>query len=135
MKAISDDVVASYHRCRHTEASFDTLYELFLGKSPEIASMFVRTDFVLQKLMMKQSLLEMLNHYCGVEAVRPEIERLGKLHHQIAVRPEHYDLWLDSLCEAVAKHDPEYEVEQGERWRAAMRPGIALMLSVSDGVG
>ena len=134
MKAVYDDVVASYHRCRQSDTFFDTLYESFLGKSSEIAAKFVRTDFPHQKLMMKQSLLEMLNHYCGVESVLPEIERLGRLHRQLAVRPEHYDLWLDSLCEAVAKHDPEYKAELGTRWREAMRPGIELMLSGCDGV-
>lgn len=134
MKAVYDDVVASYHRCRQSGAFFDSLYELFLGKSPEIAAKFVRTDFARQKLMLKQSLLEMLNHYCGVETVRQEIERLGSFHRRIEVRPEHYELWLDSLCEAVAKHDPEYRAELGELWREAMRPGIALMLSVNDGV-
>lgn len=133
MKAVYDDVVASFHRCRRSEMFFDTLYETFLGKSPEIAAKFVHTDFVRQKLMLKQSLLEMLNHYCGVESVRQEIERLGTFHRQLAVRPEHYELWLDSLCEAVAKHDPEYRVELRELRRDAMRPGIALMSSVSDG--
>lgn len=134
MKAVYDDVVASYHRCRQSRTFFDTLYEVFLGKSPEIAAKFVRTDFARQTLMMKQSLLEMLNHYCGVESVRQEIERLGKFHRQLEVRPEHYELWLDSLCEAVTKHDPEYRVELGELWREAMRPGIALMLSGNDKV-
>ena len=134
MNAIYDNVVASYHRCRQSETFFDTFNETFLRKSPEIASKFVHTDFARQKLMIKQSLLEMLNYYCGIESSRQEIEQLGKLHRQLEVRPKHYELWLDSLCQAVAKHDPEYRVELREQWREAMRPGIALMLSVSEGV-
>ena len=134
MKDIYDNVIASYHRCRQSGPFFDTFYEILLGKSPEIASKFVRTDFARQKLMLRESLLEMLNYYCGVESVRQEIERLAKLHRRLEVRPEHYELWLDSLCEAVAKHDPKYRVELGELWREAMRPGIALMLSSSEGV-
>lgn len=133
MKDVFDEVVASYHRCRQSGAFFDTFYEVFLGTSAEIASKFLHTDFARQKLMLKQSLLEMLNHYCGIERTREEIERLGNLHHQLGVRPEHYDLWLDSLCETVATHDPEYRAELRGLWREAMRPGIALMLSVSDG--
>lgn len=132
MKDVFDEVVASYHRCRQSGAFFDTFYEILLGKSPEIAAKFVHTDFARQKLMLKQSLLEMLNYYCGIERTRKEIERIGKLHRQLDVRPEHYEFWLDSLCEAVAKHDPEYRAELGELWREAMRPGIALMLSVGD---
>lgn len=129
MKDIYDRVVASYHRCRQSSEFFDTFYEIFLPKSPEIASKFVHTDFARQKLMLRESLLEMLNFYCGIDSVRKEIEQLGKLHRQLEVRPELYELWLESLCEAVAKHDPEYRVELAELWRQAMRPGIALMLS------
>ncbi|MBL9082677.1 MAG: globin [Planctomycetales bacterium] len=98
MKDIYDEVVASYHRCRRNAAFFDTFYEIFLAKSPEIALKFARTDFARQKLMLKQSLLEVLNHYCGVTAVREELERLGNLHQQLDVQPKHYELWLEALC-------------------------------------
>ena len=132
MKDIFDQVIASYHRCRQSGEFFDTFYEVFLRKSPEISLKFARTDFARQKLMLKESLLEMLNYYCGIESVGEEIERLGKLHHQLEVRPEHYGLWLDSLCESVERHDPEYSVELVEKWREAMQPGIALMLSTAE---
>ena len=134
MKNVCDQVVASYHRCRQSTAFFDTFYEIFLGKSPEIVAKFARTDFARQKLMLRESMLEMLNFYGGIKSVREEIEQLGKLHHQIEVRTEHYEQWLDSLCEAVARHDPEYRDDLGEMWREAMRPGIAMMLSVNEGI-
>lgn len=133
MKDVFDEVVASYHRCRQTGAFFDTFYEILLGKSPEIALKFIHTDFARQKLMLKVSLLEMLNYYCGIESVKQEIERIGILHRRLEIRPADYELWLDSLCESVAKHDPEYRAELGERWREAMRPGIALMLPANEG--
>ena len=116
------------------ERIFDTFYDIFLGKSPEIAAKFAHTDFARQKLMLRESLLEMLNYYGGIESVREEIGRLGKLHRQIEVRAEHYEQWLDSLCEAVTRHDPEYRDELGEMWRDAMRPGIAKMLSAKEGI-
>ena len=128
MKDVFDEVVASYHRARESGPFFDTFYEILLGKSPEIAAKFIHTDFARQKLMLKQSLLEMLNYYCGIESTRKEIERIGALHRQLEIRPEHYELWLDSLCETVARHDPEYQPELEGLWRNAMRPGIALML-------
>ena len=134
MKAIFDSVIASYHRCRHSGALFDTFYEIFLSKSPEIAAKFIRTDIDRQKRMMKESLLEMLCLYSGVELAKQAIERLGKRHIQLEVRPEHYELWLDSLCEAIAKHDPEYREELDGQWREAMRPGINLMISVGKDV-
>ncbi len=134
MKNVCDQVIASYHRCRQSGAFFDTFYDILLGKSPEIASKFARTDFARQKMMLKASLLEMLNFYDGIESVREEIEQLGKLHHHLEVRAEHYEQWLDSLCEAVTRHDPEYRDDLGEMWREAMRPGIAMMLSVKEAI-
>ena len=53
-------IVASYHRARRTGQLFDTFYELFLAKSPEIPPMFARTDFPHQKLMLRESILEIL---------------------------------------------------------------------------
>jgi hemoglobin-like flavoprotein len=129
-----DKVIASYHRCRQSSEFFDAFYDIFLGKSFDIAAKFASTDFARQKRMLRQSLFAMLNYYCGIESVREEIEQLGKLNHQLDVRPEHYEMWLDSLCEAVAKNDPEYRDELGEMWREAMRPGIAMMLSVKEGI-
>jgi hemoglobin-like flavoprotein len=134
VKNVFDQVVASYHRCRQSSAFFDTFYDIFLGQSTEIAEKFAHTDFARQKLMLKESLLEMLNYYGGIESVRGEIDQLGKRHQQLEVRTEHYEQWLDSLCEAVARHDPEYRDGLGKMWREAMRPGIAMMLSVKEGV-
>ena len=54
-----EQVIASYHRARETGQLFDTFYRIFLGKSPEIPSMFARTDFPHQKLMLRESILEM----------------------------------------------------------------------------
>jgi hemoglobin-like flavoprotein len=130
MKDIYDSVVASYHRCRQTGQFFDAFYKIFLHASPEIAALFAQTDIVRQKLMMKQSLLEMLSYYCGTDSARQDIERLGKLHQRFNLRPEHYALWLKSLCEAVAQHDPKFSEDLGEQWREAMQPGIELMHSL-----
>jgi hemoglobin-like flavoprotein len=136
VKDVCDQVIASYHRCRQSSAFFDAFYfyDIFLAKSPEIAAKFAHTDFVRQKQMLKESLFEMLNYYCGIESVRAEIEQLGKRHHQREVRAEHYEQWLDALCEAVARHDPKYRDDLGEMWREAMRPGISMMLSVQEAI-
>ena len=58
-----------------------------------------------------------------------EIERLAQRHHQLNVKRKHYDLWLDALCEALAQHDPEFTAELEQKWRDAMRPGIAVMVA------
>jgi hypothetical protein len=55
-----NQVIASYHRARETGLLFDTFYELFLVKSPDIPPMFAGTHFAHQKLMLRESILELL---------------------------------------------------------------------------
>lgn len=121
-------VMASYHRCREDDEFFDTFYDLFLGKSREVAELFRHTDFKHQKLMLRESLLEMLCFERGVPGVEETIRRLGQRHKVLGVKDEMYTLWVDSLCEAVEKHDPEYAPELAQQWRDAMQKGIDVMI-------
>jgi hemoglobin-like flavoprotein len=121
-----DQVIASYHRARQSGQLFDTFYSLFLSKSPEIPPMFARTDFPHQKLMLRESIVEMLV-FAQTGSGRAEIERLAQRHRQVNVKPAHYDLWLDALCEALARHDPEFNPALEQLWRDSMRKGIAIM--------
>jgi hemoglobin-like flavoprotein len=121
-----DLVVASYQRARESGHLFDTFYDLFLRKSPEFPPMFARTDFPHQKLMLREFILEMLL-FAQTGSAREEIDRLAERHRQLNVKPRHYDLWLDALCEALARHDPKYDAQLEASWRKAMRKGIELM--------
>ena len=132
MNAPQDEVTASYHRCRADDSFFDTFYDDFLAKSPEIAEKFRQTDFAHQKLMLRESLLEMLCFEQGMDGARAEIKLLGRRHKDLRITSAMYGMWMDSLCEAVAQHDPQYTPELAQKWRDAMRPGIDLMISESD---
>ena len=88
------------------------------------------TDFKIQKLVLRQSLLEMLGFDREMSGTREEIERLGLRHKQLGVTPEMYAMWLDSLCEAIKKHDPSYTPELEQLWREAMLKSIKEMIAV-----
>jgi hemoglobin-like flavoprotein len=124
-----DAVIASYHRARETGRLFDTFYDIFLNKSPEIPPKFAGTDFDVQKRVLKESLLLLLSLDSRSAAGRQEIERLGVVHSRQGhdIRPELYELWLDSLCEALSRHDPQWAPELDALWRRALRPGIERM--------
>ena len=126
MESQFSQVVASYHRARRTGQLFDTFYELFLAKSPEIPPMFARTDFPHQKLMLRESILEMLV-FAQTGSGRDEIKRLAERHRQLNVTRAHYELWLDALCESLAKHDCEFNSDLERMWRDSMQKGIELM--------
>lgn len=130
MVSAQDHVIASYHRARRTNGLFDTFYGIFLGKSPDIPPMFARTDFAHQKLMLRQSLLEMMI-FAQTTAAREEIDRLAERHRELNVQPHLYDLWLDSLCEALGRHDPQFSPELERVWRDVMQPGVDVMRGTS----
>jgi len=83
----ANELTASYYRCRRDERFLDTFYDGFLSKSPTIAQMFAKTDFKFQKLVLRQSLLEMRCFDRGMSGTREEIERLGLRHKELGVTP------------------------------------------------
>ena len=130
-----NELTASYYRCRRDERFLDTFYDGFLSKSPAVAQMFAKTDFKLQKLMLRQSLLEMLCFDRQMSGTREEIERLGHRHKELGVAPEMYAMWLDSLCEAIKTHDPSYTPALDQLWREAMLKSITEIIAVGASHG
>ena len=120
-------VIGSYHRCRESDDFVDTFYEIFMGRSPEIAQMFADTNFKIQKLMLRESLMEMLFFAQEMPGADAEIKKLGRHHKRLGVKPEMFAVWLDSLCEAVERHDSEFTPELALEWRHVMQKGIDAM--------
>ena len=135
MTVQADELTASYYRSRRDESFLDTFYNRFLSTSPAVAQMFADTDFTIQKLMLRQSLLDMLGFYREMPGTHEEIERLGLRHQKLGVTPEMYTMWLDSLCEAIKKHDPSYTPALEQLWREAMLKSIQEMVAVGASHG
>ncbi len=126
----SHDVVqTSFDRCLATGDFFQTFYDIFLATSPEITSKFAQTDFNKQKNLIKASVAMMIRLGTGNANARRILEKVGNTHSRQAldIRPELYDLWLDSLCEAIQRHDPDYNAELEALWRENMQEGIKLV--------
>ncbi len=70
-----------------------------------------------------------------MSGTREEIERLGLRHKELCVRPEMYTMWLDSRCEAIKKHDPNYTLALEQLWREAMLKSIKEINSVGSSQG
>lgn len=127
-----NDLTDSYYRCRRDDRFLDTFYDLFLSTSPAVAEMFAKTDFRLQKLMLRQSLLEMICFHRGITGTREEIQRLGHRHKELGITSEMYSQWVESLCEAIKIHDPKYTPALEQLWRNAMVKSIEEMVVVSS---
>lgn len=126
-----EQVLASYHRCEAAGGLFDSFYDIFFAKSPEIPPKFANTDMEKQKQDVMASVLMALRLATGDAVAKRYVLEIAKSHGRLGynIKPELYELWLDSLCEALQKHDPRYTPELGGQWRQAMRPAIELMIS------
>ncbi|MBP61442.1 MAG: globin [Planctomycetaceae bacterium] len=126
-----ETVIASYYRCEDSGGFFDTFYEVFFEKSPEIRPKFAHTEMKTQKQFLAASMLWALRLTKGCEIAHREVEKIGKSHSRSVhnIHPKLYELWLDALCEAIAIHDSQYTTELEKLWRDAMREGIDLIVS------
>jgi len=124
---------ASLKRCLSTPDFLRTFYELFMGFSEEIREKFRQTDFTRQTRVLADSLYAMAVIAQGESEspARAEIERLAQQHGraQLDIRPELYDVWLDSLIKAVRQYDPEFTPALEVAWRETLLVGIEQMRS------
>jgi hemoglobin-like flavoprotein len=126
-----EQVFASYHRCEAAGGFFDSFYEILFAKSSEIPPKFADTEMARQKQDAMASVLMALRLATGDRVARGYVEEIAESHnrHGHNIRPELYDLWLDALCEAVQRHDPQYIPALEAQWRQAMRPAIELIVA------
>lgn len=125
---------ASLKRCLATPDFLHAFYEEFMGFSEEIRAKFRQTDFTRQTRILADSLY-MMTVVAQGESEGPafaEFDRLGRQHShgQLDIRPELYDVWLDSLIKAVRQYDPEFTPALEIAWRETLRPGIEHMRSM-----
>ncbi len=126
-----DDIRASFDRCEATGDFAERFYEIFLASSPEVAPLFAKTDFNKQRKLLRASVYILVMRDVENPEAREMLERVGNSHssERLNIRPDLYELWLDSLCKAVEVMDPDWSMGLEAAWRARMRPGIELITS------
>ena len=125
----ADRVMQSYGRCCASPTFFDTFYQLFTGSSPAVREKFVNTDMSAQKHLLRAGILNLVLYARGMPDSK--LRAIGQSHSRegFDIRPELYDLWLDSLLLAVREHDGEAGAEDLAAWREVLGKGIALIKS------
>ena len=135
-RGMDEKVLATYdgslRRCNSSRGFLDRFYETFLASSPAVRMKFDGTDLVRQKRALRASLHLMV---LAAEDERNGPERylrgFAARHSraQLDIGAELYDLWLDSILDAVRVHDPEFGPEVEKAWEAVMTVGIKYLLS------
>ena len=123
-------VQASFARFDSPEF-YDTVYDIFLAKSPEVRAVFANTDFKRQKVIIRTTVSLMVRFQLPDPRAQEVFEKVGKSHSREGynIHPSLYGLWLDSLLESIQKHDPEASTDLADAWREYLKEGVDLIAS------
>ena len=119
----------SLDRCLCQPGFMDHFYEIFLASDQEIVDKFVDTDFQEQKRMLRLSLYMIVSIGQSMPEAESHFERIAELHssRRLNIRPQLYNVWLDSLLQAARAHDQLFDLELEKVWRNIMAYGIEFM--------
>lgn len=126
------DIHRSYGRCLQSRDFLQHFYTILMASSEEIRSAFARTDFGRQRRALRRGITTAILYASGNDIVDTEVQRMAQVHSRqgrAPVRPVLYQLWLDSLLQAVRERDPEITPELERRWHASMTPVIEAFKS------
>ena len=125
---VFDDSLA---RCLSKHGFLDRFYERFLASSDEVREKFRHTDFQRQKQMLEDSLFLMTSVSGAPAEELEELDRVARRHgrHDLDIGPELYDLWLESLLQAVREYDGHFDRDVERAWRNVLAEGIEFMQS------
>ena len=128
----NDSVRQSFDRCEATGDFAERFYEAFLHAAPDVASLFAQTDFEKQRKLLRGTVYIMVTRTVDDPTARETLGKIGRSHSRsgLDIRPELYEVWLDSVCEAVQLLDPEATPDLDAAWREQLRPGIDLITAL-----
>ncbi len=126
------EVQASFKRCELTGDFAETFYSIFLDASDDIAPLFANTDFRKQRALLRGTVFMMVMKDVDDARANGHFVKVGESHSsgRLDIKPELYEVWLDSLCATVKKLDPEWTEALETQWWQKMRPAIALITSM-----
>lgn len=123
-------VMQSFGRCCASATFFDTFYKHFLASSPSIRDRFINTDMAAQKHLLRAGVLNLVLYARGMRDTK--LRALGESHSRMSldIKPELYDLWIESFLQAVREHDHEAGDKELTAWREVLSKGINLIKSL-----
>jgi hemoglobin-like flavoprotein len=107
---------------------FKQFYDTFFSKSGEISEKFANVDMSTQIGVLQKSMVHIISFYV-TKTDTEYLLSIARTHSrdEYDIKPEYYDVWLESLLETVRILDPEFEDKIELAWQLAMTPGIQFM--------
>jgi hypothetical protein len=122
-------VLASYARCREQGGFVKSFYQQLWSRDPAIQQRFRHTDMERQETIMREAINMLLMFAGGSVVARMGLDRIADIHSRKRhdVPPALYALFADVLVDTARTWDPRWEPALEQKWRAALRPGLAHM--------
>ncbi len=132
MKEEISKVRLSYGRAISKRNFLGRFYTLFMQSNPVVARKLAATDIVKQQELLSQAVNMVILFPQGNKIAKNAIKRIRESHNRdgLAIKPEYYQFWIDSLVIALAEHDPEFDAALEQAWRDVAKGAIAY---IADG--
>jgi hemoglobin-like flavoprotein len=133
---VTEDEILQFHasldRASANPVFLDAFYDSFMSSSGDIAGYFEHTDMGRLKRKLKSSLHMMTLLVDESPGVDMYVAHLSRVHDSYRIPAALYQVWLDTLIEAVQRCDPLFDRNLESIWRHVLSRGIAIMAA---GVG
>jgi hemoglobin-like flavoprotein len=107
---------ASLQRLQADADFYPSFYRRFINSSEEINRIFAKRDIAQLQKKLKMTLEMVADAAQGKPGLSMYFEMLGKVHKRLNIKPEHFQLWKDSLLETVAERDPGFDEPVLHAW-------------------
>ncbi|MGJ8685935.1 MAG: globin [Spongiibacteraceae bacterium] len=116
---------------KNSDEFYTKFYAHFVENSLPIQRKFSGVDVAQQQLMLKRSLVHLVNFFV-TRTASPYLFKMAEKHKNINVSVDMYDYFMESLVLTMSKVYPQFTNECGLAWRITLAPGIELMKHVDE---
>jgi hemoglobin-like flavoprotein len=113
----------------HGEQLMDEFYARLFDTAPAVVPLFAATDLERQKAKLLSTLVLVRNSLRDLDAIVPNLRKLGARHVTYGAQPEHYSVVGETLIGAMAEiAGSAWLAEHESAWRDAFAVVAAAML-------
>lgn len=114
-------------RCLENDNFLIEFYRRFIDSSDEIKTLFRDTDIEAQQKMMAKSLMSMISASDENWLNDNYLTELAATHKQRGIKPEHYELWEESLLATIKDFDDKFSDTTESAWKQVIQRGKQFM--------
>lgn len=105
-----------------------TFYQRLQENHPHLRPFFANVDMPRQQSSLIATLIVLVEGNERGEDLTPAFRKIGRLHHERHIRPEHYPAFGNTLMATLAQFDPQWTPAHKEAWSAALDQCVRGMM-------